>query len=331
MIDGRKERKKQSKFDEVLRSKTVGEQMEELPKVIQDYFVEWLEWAKHQDAIEVINDYDALGIKSSWIGSFWYLATIKHNLKSLSIRFISREGRDFTPSANYRSQSMTIRRCMNFLEDKDDIYFVNGTQDDRLIDFFKEVEGIRRGSFNLEYQSKDSAAYRLYCYFKNGGIEVTNDNQEVGRGEEELAREKLQSIVEEGVYIIHNGTTGAPDLIAVFRETKDLINVKSTGELSKRASVTYSKVNQYPENLEAKSLGRPYFYLLVHDRFMDRWTMLTVPVDTPRVKVTIGDFQSGLKLPESFGKPSDAQNNPIDTMNESTTLEPTAENGQEVD
>jgi hypothetical protein len=272
--------------------KTVKDQMDQLPDRILDYFKDWL-------------DRDRTGER--W-NDGTYITPGRFRIDVISDL---RHENEIEFYYSGKKQRMTVKECMDFLQSLEtlDDPGLEGYKENwilgaghHLIAFFREVEEIRRGRCN-DMEAKNTSEYRLWHYFQLGGFQ-TNDNQEVGKSEEELARDKLQAMVEdEGVYIIHNGTTGAPDLIAVFKETKDFVNVKSTGELVKRASVTYSNVDQCPENFEALALKRPYFYLMVHDRVSDKWALVTVPVGTSRVKVTLGDFVNGLKLPESFGKP----------------------------
>ena len=211
---------------------------------------------------------------------------------------------------NYTSLSLTVEETMKFLTGLPDVQFaerysfvpmIGGFRDSLLINFFLTVEGIRRGTCDTSMRNTEE--FRLYNWYS--GFR-TNDNQQRGREEEMAGLEKLQELVwgryGRSITTILNANSGAPDLITVCSGFNEYTNVKRTGELDSRASVTYSNLEDYPENHEAEVLSRPFWYMLIHDYKADKWAMKDIPTNAHNVKLNVSDFDK-LALPGSFGKP----------------------------
>jgi len=210
----------------------------------------------------------------------------------------------------YTVLSLTVEETMKFLMRVPDEQFakdaslgpwVGGFHDSILINFFLKVEAIRRGICDTSI--RNSEEFRLYNWYS--GFR-TNDNQRRGKEEEMAGLEKLQELVwgkhGRSIQTVLNANSGAPDLITVFSGFNEYTNVRRTGELDSRASVTYSNLEDYPENREAAVLERPFWYMLIHDYKADKWTMIAIPTNAHNVKVNANDFDK-LALPSSFGKP----------------------------
>jgi len=245
-----------------------------------------------------------------------FKATLMQELDSHKVDFLcdlllaKGKGDDFGETG-YSVVSLTVEETMKFLKTFPDIQFskdfeafepmIGGFRDSLLINFFLRVEAIRRGLCDTTIRSSEE--FRLYNWYS--GFR-TNDNQQRGREEEMAGLEKLQELVwgrhGRSIQTVLNANSGAPDLITVFSGFNEYTNVRRTGELDSRASVTYSNLEDYPENREAVVLERPYWYMLIHDYKADKWTMIATPTNTHNVKVNVKDFDK-LALPGSFGKP----------------------------
>ena len=217
-------------------------------------------------------------------------------------------GQDFGDTT-FSVLSLTVEETMKFLTGVPDAQFakgssfvpwVGGFRDALLINFFLTVEGIRRGMCDTSMRNTEE--FRLYNWYS--GFR-TNDNQQRGREEEMAGLETLQELVwgryERSIPTILNANSGAPDLITVYSGFNEYTNVRRTGELDSRASVTYSNLEDYPENREAAVSKRPFWYMLIHDYKADKWAMIGIPTNAHNVKVNVNDFDR-LALPGSFGK-----------------------------
>ena len=178
---------------------------------------------------------------------------------------------------------------------------IGGFRDSLLINFLLAVERIRRGLCDTRIRNTEE--FRLYNWYSTFR---TNDNQQRGREEEMAGLERLQELVwskyGRSVQTVLNANSGAPDLITVCSGFNEYTNVRRTGELDSRASVTYSNLEDYPENREAVASKRPFWYMLIHDYKADKWAMIAIPTNEHNVKVSVDDFDK-LALPGSFGEP----------------------------
>lgn len=297
--------------------------MQELPERVKKFFAEWVQggcqgkylrddgWMILQDYLEskkrigtVAYQYDA------------FKATLMQELDSYKVDFLchvlmaNEKGQDLG-NTGYSVLSLTVEETMKFLMTLPDVQLsknfegfepmIGGFRDSLLINFFLTVEAIRRGICDMTIRNTEE--YRLYNWYS--GFR-TNDNQQRGREEEMAGLERLQELVwgryGRSVQTILNANSGAPDLITIFSGFNEYTNVRRTGELDSRASVTYSNLEDYPENREAVVLERPFWYMLIHDYKADRWTMIAIPTNAHNVKVNVKDFDS-LTLPGGFGKP----------------------------
>ena len=320
--DSDRERRRKTEFHELLRPRTVGEQMQELPERVRKFFGEWAMgghqgkylrddgWMVLQGYLEktgriegVVCEYDTFREVVMRELDLYKVNLLCHLILTLGV------GQAYG-NTSYTLRSLTVEETMKFLMNVPDEQFakdaslgpwVGGFRDSLLINFFLKVEAIRRGICDTSI--RNSEEYRLYNWYS--GFR-TNDNQQRGREEEAVGLEKLQELVwgryGRSVQTVLNANSGAPDLITVFSGFNEYTNVRRTGELDSRASVTYSNLEDYPENREAVVLERPFWYMLIHDYKADKWAMIAIPTNTHNVKVDANDFDK-LVLPPSFGKP----------------------------
>ena len=321
--DPDRERRRKTEFHELLRPRTVGEQMQELPERVKKFFGEWVMGGSQgkylrDDGWMILQDY-LEGKKRISMVAYQYdvfKATLMQELDSHKVDFLcclpmaEGKGRDFGETG-YSVVSLTVEETMKFLKTLPDIQLskdfeafepmIGGFRDSLLINFFLTVEAIRRGFCDTSIRNTEE--FRLYSWYS--GFR-TNDNQRRGKEEEMAGLEKLQELVwgryGRSIQTILNANSGAPDLITVFSGFNEYTNVRRTGELDSRASVTYSNLEDYPENREAAVLERPFWYMLIHDYKADKWAMMAIPTNTHNVKVDANDFDKSV-LPPSFGKP----------------------------
>jgi hypothetical protein len=319
--DPDRDRRRKTEFHEILRPRTVGEQMQELPERVKKFFGEWARGG-HQgkylkDGRMVLQGYlentRAIEIVACQYDAFRDVLT--RELDGYKVDFLCHwitaegKGRGFGDT-EYSVLSLTVEETMKFLTSVPDKQFakgpsfvpaVGGYHDSLLINFFLAVEAIRRGMCDTSLRNTEE--FRLYNWY--GGFR-TNDNQQRGREEETAGLERLQELVwaryGRSVQTVLNANSGAPDLITVCSGFNEYTNVRRTGELESRASVTYSNLEDYPENREAVTSKRLFWYMLIHDYKADRWAMMAITTNAHNVKVSVDDFDR-LALPGSFGAP----------------------------
>jgi hypothetical protein len=318
--DPDRERRRKTEFHEMLRQRTVGEQMQELPERVRKFFGEWVRGGHQGKYLKngqmVLHGYleSTKRIESVVCQYDAFRDVLMRELDGYKVHFLcfwlmAGEGPDFGDTT-YSVLSLTIEETMKFLMDVPDEQFakdsslapwVGGFRDSLLINFFLTVEAIRRGMCDTSIRNTEE--FRLYNWYS--GFR-TNDNQQRGREEEMAGLEKLQALVwgryGRSIPTILNANSGAPYLITVYSGFNEYTNVRRTGELDSRASVTYSNLEDYPENREAVVLERPFWYMLIHDYKADKWAMIAIPTNTHNVKVNVNDFDR-LALPGSFGAP----------------------------
>jgi len=295
--------------------------MQELPERVKKFFGEWARGG-HQgkylkDGRMVLQGYlenkGAIEVVACQCDAFRDVLT--RELDGHKVDFLCHlltaegKGRDFGDTT-YSVLSLTVEETMKFLTSLPDVqlakgfFFVpmiGGFRDSLLINFFLTVEAIRRGMCDTSLRNTEEfRLYNWYCGFR------TNDNQQRGREEEMAGLERLQELVwaryGRSVQTVLNANSGAPDLITVCSGFNEYTNVRRTGELDSRASVTYSNLEDYPENREAVTSQRPFWYMLIHDYKADKWAMMAIPTNAHNVKVNVNDFDK-LALPGSFGAP----------------------------
>ncbi len=296
--------------------------MQELPERVKKFFVEWVQGGcqgkyLRDDGWMILQEYleskKRIGIVAYQYDAF--KATLMQELDGHKVDFLCHllmangKGQDFGDTG-YSVVSLTVEETMKFLTTLPDVQLskdfvgfepmIGGFRDSLLINFFLTVEAIRRGMCDTTIRNTEE--FRLYNWYS--GFR-TNDNQQRGREEEMAGLEKLQELVwgryGRSIPTILNANSGAPDLITVYSGFNEYTNVRRTGELDSRASVTYSNLEDYPENREAAVLERPFWYMLIHDYKADKWAMIAIPTNTHNVKVNANDFDR-LALPGSFGK-----------------------------
>jgi hypothetical protein len=329
--DPDRERRRKTEFHEILRPRTVGEQMQELPERVKKFFAEWARGG-HQgkylrgDGRMVLQAYseDAKRIETAACQYDAFRRILLQELDGYKVDFLCHylmaigRGQDFGDTT-YAVLSLTVEETMKFLtslpdvqlakglpdvqlaEDFSFVPMIGGYRDSLLINFFLTVEAIRRGMCDTSLRNTEE--FRLYNWYS--GFR-TNDNQQRGREEETAGLERLQELVwaryGRSVQTVLNANSGAPDLITVCSGFNEYTNVRRTGELDSRASVTYSNLEDYPENREAVTSKRPFWYMLIHDYKADKWAMIAIPTNAHNVKVDVNDFDK-LALPGSFGAP----------------------------
>ena len=293
--------------------------MQELPERVKKFFAEWARGGHQGKYLKngsmVLHGYLENTKKVQIVVCQYdtFRDVLMRELDGYKVHFLclwlmAGNGPDFGDTT-YTALSLTIEETMKFLMDVPDEQFakdsslgpwVGGFRDSLLINFFLTVEAIRRGMCDTTIRNTEE--YRLYNWYS--GFR-TNDNQQRGREEEMAGLEKLQELVwgryGRSIPTILNANSGAPDLITVYSGFNEYTNVRRTGELDSRASVTYSNLEDYPENREAVVLERPFWYMLIHDYKADKWAMIAIPTNTHNVKVNANDFDK-LALPGSFGK-----------------------------
>jgi hypothetical protein len=320
--DADREPRRKTEFHEILRRRTVGEQMQELPERVRRFFGEWVRGGHqgkylHDDGRVVLQGYlestETIETVARQYGSF--RESLLQELDGYEVGFLCHQlmadgkGRAFGDTA-YSVFSLTIEETMKFLTGLPDVQFakgpsfipmIGGFRDSILINFFLTVEGIRRGMCDTSMRNTEE--FRLYNWYS---AFRTNDNQQRGKEDEMAGLEKLQELVwgryGRSVPTILNANSGAPDLITVYSGFNEYTNVKRTGELDSRASVTYSNLEDHPENREAAVSKRPFWYILIHDYKADKWAMIAIPTNAHNVRVNVDDFDR-LALPGSFGAP----------------------------
>jgi hypothetical protein len=299
----------------------VGEQLQELPERVKKFFGEWVRGGhqgKYLDGGRMV-----LQMYSENKKRMGRVACQYDAFREVLLRELDRYKVDFlchllmangqgheSGDTNYSGLSLTVEETMKFLTGLPDVQFaegfsfvpmIGGFRDALLINFFLTVEGMRRGMCDTSMRNTEE--FRLYNWYS--GFR-TNDNQERGREEELAGLEKLQELVwgmyGRSVQTVLNANSGAPDLITIYSGFNEYTNVKRTGELDSRASVTYSNLEDYPENHEAAVLNRPFWYMLIHDYKADKWAMIAIPTNAHNIKVNVNDFDR-LALPDSFGAP----------------------------
>src|SRR5208283_5129972 len=245
-----RERRRKTEFHEMLRRRTVGEQMQELPERVKKFFGEWVRGGHQGKYLK--NGYMVLqgyleSTKSIEIVVCQYDTfrdVLTRELDTYKVDFLCHwivakgEGQEFGDTT-YNVLSLTIEETMKLLTDVPDAQFAKGSsfvpaaggfRDSLLINFFLTVEGIRRGTCDTTIRNTEE--YRLYNWYS--GFR-TNDNQQRGREEELAGREKLQELVWDrhgrSIPTILNANSGAPDLITVYSGFNEYTNVRRTGEL----------------------------------------------------------------------------------------------------
>jgi len=295
--------------------------MQELPERVRKFFGEWVRGGhqgKYLDCGRMVLQMYSENTKRMELVACRYDAFREVLLRELDrykvealchFLMASGQGREFG-DADYSGLSLTVEETMKFLTSLPDVQLakgfsfvpmIGGFRDSLLINFFLTVEAIRRGMCDTSLRNTEE--FRLYNWYS--GFR-TNDNQQRGREEEMAGLERLQDLVwaryGRSVQTVLNANSGAPDLITVCSGFNEYTNVRRTGELDSRASVTYSNLEDYPENREAVTSKRPFWYMLIHDYKADKWAMMAVPTNAHNVKVNVNDFDK-LALPGSFGAP----------------------------
>ena len=179
----------------MLRQRTVGEQMQELPERVKKFFVEWVQGGCQgkyllDDGRMILQDY-LEGTKRVGIVAYQYdafKATLMHELDSHKVDFLCHllmangQGQDFGETG-LSVVSLTVEETMKFLTTLPDVQLskdfeafepmIGGFRDSLLINFFLTVEAIRRGFCDTTIRNTEE--FRLYNWYSSFR---TNDNQQ---------------------------------------------------------------------------------------------------------------------------------------------------------